>query len=70
MCAKLSRRVHFTSRERGYNRCPSPKHSENIFDIFGIGFGVNSQTACGLRLTSLCSVSRLLIKKERRYADY
>jgi len=34
------------------NLYPSPKHPENLFDIFGIGFGINSQTA--LRAYDLC----------------
>ena len=31
------------SRDEFDNSYPSPKHPKNLFDIFGIGFGINSR---------------------------
>jgi len=35
--------AYLTSRDEFDNPYPSPKHPKNLFDIFGIGFGINSR---------------------------
>jgi len=51
---KLSKRIlaYLMSREYINNPYPSPKHPENLFDIFGIGFGINSPKQLTLLLRS------------------